>query len=38
MQSKDAENSMTKLVQLLADIAEKGYADEMDSAPTSDFV
>lgn len=38
MQNKNAESSMTELIQLLADIAEKGYADEMDSAPTSDFI
>lgn len=38
MQNENAETSMTELIQLLADIAEKGYADEMDSAPTSDFV
>lgn len=38
MQNENAESSMTELIQLLADIAEKGYADEMDSAPTSDFI
>ena len=38
MQNGNAESSMTELIQLLADIAEKGYADEMDSEPTSDFV
>lgn len=38
MQNGNAETSMTELIQLLADIAEKGYADEIDSAPTSDFI
>lgn len=38
MQNENAETSMTQLIQLLTDIAEKGYADEMDSAPTSDSV
>lgn len=37
MQSENAENSMTQLIQLLDDIAEKGCADEIDSEPTSDY-
>lgn len=37
MQNENAENSMTQLVQLMGDIAEKGCADEIDSEPTSDF-
>ena len=37
MQNENAETSMTQLVQLMSDIAEKGCADEIDSEPTSDF-